>query len=89
MSINLKFKAMNFLSISDFKTITGATSITIVSDSKKGTTFAKAGDTAYKVQKDFDSTKPIRFIYKDDEGFDAGCFINVTEDNRFNVVCTL
>ena len=80
---------MNFLSISDFKTITGCDSITIVSDSEKGTTFAKCGDTTYKAQKDFDSTKPIRFMYKDDEGFDNGCFINVTDNNRFNVVCTL
>lgn len=80
---------MNFLSIDDFKTITGATSITIVSDTEKGTTFAKAGDTAYKAQRNFDSTKPIRFMYKDDEGFDNGCFINVPENNKFKVVCTL
>ena len=80
---------MNFLSISDFKTITGCDSITIVSDSEKGTTFAKAGDTAYKAQRGFDSTKPIKFMYSDDEGFNNGCFINVTDNNRFNVVCTL
>ena len=80
---------MNFLTVSDFKTITGCDSITIVSDSEKGTTFAKAGDNTYKAQKDLDGTKPIKFMYKEDEGFDQGCFINVTENNKFKVVCTL
>ena len=80
---------MNFITISDFKTIKCVDSITIVSDIEKGTTFAKAGDIAYKAQKDLDATKPIKFMYKEDEGFDQGCFINVTENNKFKVVCTL
>ena len=78
---------MNFLSISEFKTITGATEIKFIKNLDTDKLFVSTGDKSYKAQQGITANKPIKFMYKDDEGFDAGCFTNV--ESKINVVFTL
>lgn len=78
---------MNFISVSDFKTITGATEIKFIKNIDTDKLFVSTGDKSYKAQQSITTSKPIKFMYKDDEGFDNGCFTNV--ESKINVVFTL
>ena len=87
MSINLKFKAMNFLSVEEFKNFASASEIKFITNQDTGKIFASTGDKTYKVQQGITAGKPIKFMYSDEEGFDNGCFTNV--ESKINVVFTL
>ena len=79
---------MNFLSISEFKTITGATKISFIKNNDTDKLFVSTGDKkSYKAQQGIVANKPIKFMYDDSEGFDNGCFTNV--ESKINVVFTL
>ena len=87
MSINLKLKAMNFLSVEEFKTFTGATEIKFIMNHDTNKLFVSTGDKTYKAQQGISGVRPIKFMYSDEEGFDNGCFTNV--ESKINVMFTL
>ena len=78
---------MNFLSVEEFKTITGANEIKFIMNTDTNKLFVSTGDKAYKAQQGINNSKPIKFMYSDEEGFDNGCFTNV--ESKINVVFTL
>jgi len=78
---------MNFLSVEEFKTITGCDEIRFLWNAETGKLFASANDKIYKAQQGITANKPIKFMYSDEEGFDNGCFINV--ECKINVMFAL
>ena len=68
---------MNFISVADFKNITGCSDIRFIKNDESGKLFVGVGNKTYKCQQSITNSEPIRFMYSDDEGFDAGCFTNV------------
>ena len=80
---------MNFVTIEDFKNITGATKLKFIANEETGKLFIVAGTSAYKCKQNIDDSKPIKFMYKEDEGFEKGCFVNVPEPAKYKTVFTL
>ena len=68
------------ISIEEFKTKAGATSIQIVKSPKTQKLFASAAGKNYRVQASIDTSKPIDFLIEDDK-FEDGCFVNSNTDN--------
>ena len=79
---------MNFISVEDFKNLTGAKELKFIASEDSGKLFVGVGTTAYKCQQNIDGTKPIKFMYKDNL-FADGCFVNVTETTKYKTVFTL
>ena len=69
---------MTFISVETFKAETGTTGAIDFLISKDKKLFASAKGKNYKAQGTLDPKKPIRFMYSEAEGFDSGCFVNVT-----------
>ena len=75
---------MLFLSISEFKTRTGAKVINIVTSPKTNKLFAQTDTTPvanYKVEQAIDLALPVNFMYETEEKFSEGCISNVKETN--------
>jgi len=78
---------MNFLSVEEFKTITGCDEIRFIRNTDTNKLFVSANNKVYKAQQSITNNKPIKFMYSDEEGFDRGCFTNV--ESKITVMFTL
>ena len=78
---------MNFLTVEEFKNITKCDEIKFIMNTDTDKLFVSTGDKAYKAQQGINNSKPIKFMYSDEEGFDKGCFTNV--ESKINVMFTL
>ena len=68
---------MHFLSMEEFKDKLGVSTVNILKSKTTNKLFASIGGKSFKVQQTITSSKPIKFIYNDVEGFDNGCITNV------------
>jgi hypothetical protein len=71
---------MLFLSVADFKTKVGITSIAVVENPNTGKLFGSTDKAGYnvKVEQAIDQSLPIRFMYESEAKINEGCLVNVT-----------
>lgn len=70
---------MKFITVAAFKGITGATVLELIESPKTNKWFTTTPIGNYKVEKGLDTSKEVRFMYNDTEGFEKGCLVNVVE----------
>lgn len=80
---------MRFLTINELKAELGVDKLQLGTTKRGKRKLTDNGDKptfVLNVQGDLDSTKPMRFMYDEEQGVQSGCLINITEDESGNVV---
>ena len=69
--------AVTFMSVEDFKTKIGATSIQVLKNPKTGKLFMSAAGDTFRVQGDIKQSEEIRVLIPE-EGIENACLVNVS-----------
>jgi len=70
---------VQFISIKEFKTLTGSESLKFVTNPNTGKVFVDAGGKTWRWQQDISNLNTIKYVFED--VFEKGCFSNVAENN--------
>ena len=68
---------VTFMSVADFKTQIGATSVEVLLNPKTDKLFLSAGGTTYRCQQDIDKNAEMRMLIPE-EGINDACLVNVS-----------
>jgi hypothetical protein len=68
---------VSFLTVEEFKSQVGATSLSVLKNPKTGKLFMSAGGDTYRVQGDIKQSEEIRVLIPE-EGISEACLVNVS-----------